>query len=190
MRHLRPIATLLALGAIIAACASPAGTSGGEATQGTDASEPAPTAAGGDGDSGGGGGSGGGANGSMTYEITGDYEASGELPFLAAGISLWVEEAGGWVASFANPSGEGAYIQLNTQAAEGTTGQIWNYGDGTVIIGAVSGSDTGMGCTFTLTKNDPSGLEGDLDCTSAIVTNAETGENGTVQITAHWEGHP
>jgi hypothetical protein len=185
MRHLRRCLALLAVAVITAACsASPGSSSGGDGQPST-GSQPSQAAA-----SSGGGGGGGGANGSVTYEITGDYEASGELPFLAGGISQWVESAGGWVANFGNQSGEGAVILINTQAAEGTTGQIFTYGDTSVVLTAISTPDSGFDCTFNLTKNDSSGLAGDLDCNSVIAADATTGAQKHVKVTAHWDAHP
>jgi hypothetical protein len=186
MRHPRPLLALFAMAALTGACSGPPGSSGGE-SQGSEpstGSQPSQAAASG----GGGGGGGGGANGSVTYEITGDYQASGELPFLSAGVSTWVESAGGWVANFANQDGT-AYVLLNTQAAEGTPGQIFTYGDGKVILAAGSG-ETGMGCTFNMTKNDSSGLAGSLDCTAAIAADATTGAQKHVKVHAEWDAHP
>ena len=185
MRHLRSCLALLAVAAITAACSASPGSSSGGGGQPSTGSQPSQAAA-----SSGGGGGGGGANGSVTYEITGDYEASGELPFLAGGISQWVESAGGWVANFGNQSGEGAVILINTQAAEGTTGQIFTYGDTSVVLTAISTPDSGFDCTFNLTKNDSSGLAGDLDCNSVIAADATTGAQKHVQVTAHWDAHP
>src|SRR4029077_2693707 len=93
MRHLRLTTALLAMTAIAVACSSPGQSSNGGASQaassqGAGASEAAASSGGG------GGGGGGGANGSVTYEIKGEYEASGELPFLAGGLSTWIESAG------------------------------------------------------------------------------------------------
>jgi hypothetical protein len=190
MRHPRPFAALLAIAAITVACsAAPGSSSGGESSQGGEASQGGgvsqPAAS-----TGGGGGGGGGANGSITYEITGDYQASGELPFLAGGISLWIESAGGWVANFGDASGAGSeVILLNTQAAEGTPGQIFTYGDGTIILAAGSG-ETGMGCTFTMDQNDANSLKGHVECTSAIAANATTGAQLHVQVNAQWDAHP
>ena len=187
MRHLRPYLALLAIAAMTACSAggSPDGASQGN--QPSTGSQPSQAAAS-TGDGGGGGG--GGANGSITYEVTGDYEASGELPFLAGGISQWVESAGGWVANFGNQSGEGAVILLNTQAADGTSGQIMTYGDGSIVLTAISTPDSGFDCTFNLTKNDSSGLAGDLDCKSAIAADTTTGAQKNVRVTAHWDAHP
>jgi len=188
MRHLRRYLALFAMVALIAACSGPPGSSSGGQSQGNEpstGSQPSQAAA-----SSGGGGGGGGANGSVTYDITGDYTASGELPFLAAGISQWVESAGGWVANFANQSGEGAVILINTQAAEGTQGQIFTYGDGSIVLTAISTPDSGFDCTFNLTKNDSSGLAGDLDCKSAIAADTTTGAQKNVRVTAHWDAHP
>ncbi|HTI29499.1 MAG TPA: hypothetical protein VL687_03975 [Methylomirabilota bacterium] len=188
MRHLRPFAALVTVAALTVACGSSPG-SGGE-SQGAEpstGSQPSQAAAS---SGGGGGGGGGGANGSVTYEITGDYQASGELPFLAGGLSLWVESAGGWVANFANQSGEGPVILINTQAAEGTPGQIFTYGDTSVIMTAISTAEAGNSCTFNLTKNDSTGLAGDVHCDSAIASDVSSGAQKHVQLTAHWDAHP
>jgi hypothetical protein len=186
MRHLRSFAALLTIAAITVAC-SPGAGSGGESqgAQPSTGSQPSQAAA----SSGGGGGGGGGANGSMTYEITGDYEASGELPFLAGGVSLWIEQSEGWAAFFGATDGSGAVIQINTQSGEGTPGQIWNFGDGTAAVTATSDPGSGSGCTFTLTKNDSSGTAGSVECSSAIVTNLTTGTIGQARVSAEWTGH-
>jgi hypothetical protein len=189
MRHLRSFAALLTIAAVTVAC-SPASSSGGESQGGQPSSGSQPSqAAASQGGSGGGGGGGGGANGSVTYEITGDYQASGELPFLAGGISLWIEQEEGWVANFANQSGEGAYVLINTQSAEGTPGQIFTYGDGTIILTAVSDPGSGFNCTFDLEKNDSSGTKGHVECTSATAANNSTGAQLHVQLTADWDAH-
>jgi len=92
--------------------------------------------------------------------------------------------------NFANQSGEGAVILINTQAAEGTEGQSFTYGDGSIVLTAVSTPDSGMDCTFNLTKNDSSGLTGDMDCNSAIAADTTTGAQKHVKVTAHWDAHP
>ena len=186
MRHLRSFAALLAIAAITVACGS-SSSSGGQ-SQGSEpstGSQPSQAAA-----SSGGGGGGGGGKGSITYEISGDYQASGEEPFLAGGTSLWIESAGGWVANFADPQGNGSVvILLNTQTADGTPGEIFTFGDGTIILVA-GGGDSGMGCTFNHEKNDSSGLKGDVTCTSAIAVNNTTGAQLHVQVHAEWDAHP
>ena len=186
MRHLRQFAPLLAIAAITVACGtSPGASSGGESSQGSEpstGSQPSQAAA----SSGGGGG---GANGSITYEITGDYEASGELPFLAAGGSTWIESANGWAANFANQSGGGAVITLNTQEGQ-TIGQGLTYGDGAITVIAASDSQGGTDCTFTLEKNDPNGLKGHVECTKALAVDNATGSQKNVQFTAQWDAHP
>ncbi len=185
MRHLRQFTALLAIAAITVACGtSPGASSGGESSQGSEpssGSQPSQAAA-----STGGGGGGGGANGSITYEITGDYEASGELPFLAGGISTWIESEGGWLANFAEASGGTAAILLNTA----TSGQILTYGDGTVIIAATSAATSGFDCTFSITKNDSSGLTGSMECNDILAANATSGAQLTVDISAEWDAHP
>jgi hypothetical protein len=136
---------------------------------------------------GGGGGGGGGANGSITYEITGDYEDSGEVPFQPL-ISNWIESEGGWLANFVMEDGEGAYVQMNT--ATSGAGQILNFGDGTVLISAVSDPSTGFDCTFTFTKNDSTGLAGSMECNDIIGANLTSGAQLTVDISAEWDAHP
>ena len=185
MRHLPLSTALLAMTAIAVACSSPGSSSNGGASQaasseGAGASQPAASS--------GGGGGGGGANGSVTYEISGDYKASGELPFLAGGLSLWVESAGGWVANFSNPSGGDTVVLINTQAASGTPGQIFEFGNGEILVTATSAE--GSACTFTLTKNDSSGLTGDVKCTDTLAIDNSTGAQKHVQLTAHWDAHP
>lgn len=185
MRHLRPLTALLAMAALITACSS-SSSSGGE-SQGSEpstGSQPSQAAA----TTGGGGGDGGGANGSITYEITGDYEASGELPFLAGGVSTWIEASGGWVANFADPAGGGSVILLNTQEGQ-TIGQGLTYGDGSVTVIVTSDAGSGTDCTFTLDKNDADGLKGHAECTSAFGVD-NTGARKNVQLTAQWDAHP
>ena len=80
-------------------------------------------------------------------------------------------------------------IQINTQTAEGTTGQIWNFGDGTALVVATSDLGTGGGCEFNLTKNDPTGTAGSIDCDAIYTLVTGAGGNGTVHVTAEWEGH-
>jgi hypothetical protein len=189
MPHLRLITALLAVAAITAACSSTQNATSGGQSQGSQpstGSQPSQAAA----SSGAGGGGGGsGANGSITYEITGDYEASGELPFLAGGISLWVESANGWVANFADPAGGGAVIALNTQEGQ-TISQGLTYGDGSVTVIAASDAGSGSDCTFTLDKNDPDGLKGSVDCSSALAVDNNNGSQKDVTFNAQWDAHP
>jgi hypothetical protein len=193
MRHLRSVIAFVAIALLAVACSSPSASqptdsNGGGGGEGS--SEP--SSGGGEAtatpDGGGGGGGGGGANGSITYQITGDYEASGELPFIALGLSLWDETQGGWVANFVQPSGEGPYILLNTATLG--SGQILSFGDGTVLVVAISDPNSGYDCTFTLDKNDTSGLKGSMECSNTSGTNVNTGAQLSVQIHAEWDAHP
>jgi hypothetical protein len=178
MRHLRPHLALLAMAAIIAACSGPPGSSSGAESQGSEpstGSQPSQAAAS--------GGGGSGANGSITYDITGDYEASGELPFLAA-ASVFDSNTQGWQASFAASGGSGTVISLTTVSQ----GQVFSFGDGTAVVIAVSESSSGSGCTFSLNKNDASGLSGHVECSSAGVV--QQSGTGKVRLTADWDAHP
>jgi hypothetical protein len=179
MRHLRPYLALLAIAAITAACSgSPGSSSGGEPSTGNQPSQAAASTGGGDG----GGGGGGGANGSITYEITGGYEASGELPFQPL-VSVFDASIGGWSATFVD-SGGGTIITLNT-AGEA---QAISFGDGTAVVIGVSAAGSGQGCTFTITKNDASGLAGHVECTDADASQGSG--TGKAKLTADWDAHP
>lgn len=97
MRRLRRIPLLLVTSAIPIACSPPAGSSG------------VPSRAGQPGASSGGGG---GSGGSISYEISGDYNASGELSFLAQGLTRF--ENGIWIAYFATGVNATTFFQVNT----------------------------------------------------------------------------
>jgi hypothetical protein len=181
MRPLRPLFLCLAISAtIIAACGSPAasGAGGPTATSGAgeatatapgEPTQPPPTT---------GGGGGGGANGSVTYQISGDYTASGELPFVTQVSSF---SNGGWTATFANESAA-ELIQINTIA--GTL--VVAYGDATVAIAA---SPT-TGCTVNVTKSDSTGLAGDFQCSGPIAAKSATGTQINVTFSGAFSGHP
>ena len=174
MRNLRPIIGFLAIAAITVACSTPGASSGGQqsqapgASQRTGASEPAAST---------GGGGGGGANGSITYQITGDYTASGELPFIPVASSF---ASGGWAAYFADTNGK--VIQLNTDPGIA----LFGFGENTHVVSGVKGAN----CTFNFTKNDSGGLAGSMEChDTQLLTNA-TGALGKVNVNAHWDAHP
>jgi hypothetical protein len=178
MRHLRPHFALLAVAALVAACSGPPGTSPGGQSQGgtpSTGSQPSQAAAS--------GGGGGGANGSITYQITGDYTASGELPFQPA-ASLFNATLGGWQASFADTAAGTTFISLTTV----TQGRVLTFGDGTAVVVGVSDSSSGSGCTFTVDKNDAGGLSGHIDCSSAGVV--QPSGTGKAHLTADWDAHP
>lgn len=176
MRHLRPYLALLTIAAIAVACASsPGSSSGATGSQGGGASQPAASAGGG-----------GGAKGSITYEITGAYQASGEIPFVAS-ASKWIASEGGWLANFKQTSAGGAYILLNTQ----TKGQILNFGDANAVVTTTSVAGSPFDCTFNITANDSSGLKGSVQCTAVpVITTTTTTEAITVDISANWDVHP
>jgi len=137
MRQLRPYAALLAIAAVIVACSSSPGASSGG--QGGGASQPGTSTGGG-----------GAANGSVTYEISGGYTRSGELP--------WVPERsvftnGSWYMSFADASGTGKIILVIS-----TPGIIF----GNTEIAIPDGIEPA--CTFTFTRQDANGAAGSFDC--------------------------
>ena len=183
MRHLRSYLALLAIAAITAACSgSPGSSSGGASSDGSQpstGSQPSQAAAS---TGGGDGGGGGGANGSITYEITGGYEASGELPFQPL-VSVFDASIGGWSATFVD-SGGGTIITLNTLSEA----QAISFGDGTAVVIGASAAGSGQGCTFTITQNDAGGFSGHVECTDADASQ-ESG-TGKAKLTADWDAHP
>lgn len=184
MRHLRPFSALLAIAAITVACSSaPGGSSGAqnsqgaEASQGVEASQPSESTGGG---GGGGGGGGSGANGSATYEISGEYSASGELPFIPLGLSLFVD--GGWLAYFGETGGD-TIIQISTNP----DGLIASFVSPQV---SVSGT-VDNGCDFNITKNDSGGLAGSFECRGVqAITGGTTPTLIQVDFRGDFEGHP
>jgi hypothetical protein len=186
MRHLRPFSALLAIAAITVACSSaPGGSSGAqnsqgaEASQGVEASQPSESTGGGDGGGGGGGGGGSGANGSATYEITGDYSASGELPFIPLGLSQFVD--GGWFAYFGETGGD-TILQISTNPE----GLIANFGSPQA---SVPGTEDN-GCDFNITKNDSSGLTGSFECHDVLAFTQGTVTQIRVDFRGEFDAHP
>lgn len=168
-----PVVLLVAVGLLLAACAStasqpPAESSGGEpsaAESQTAASQP------------GGGGGGVGADGSVQYEISGDYSDSGELAFVPAGS--FFEQNGSSYLSFTN-QGESTvlFIQLNDS---GNSVQFGNE-EATVTTDAVA-------CTFNLTRDDATGAAGTFDCSNAFIVLASGNEVGSGTIRGTFEAH-
>lgn len=184
MRHLRPILAFLVISAILVACSSPGGGSSGPSSEASSgASQPGASQPGASqvtaSSDGGGGGGGGGLNGSITYQIRGDYTASGELPFIPTGVSNF--GSGGWAAWFGE-QGESTVIQLNTSP----DASIANFGNAEVAI--VGTKDTG--CTFNFTKNDASGLAGSVECHGIQAVKSQASSLIHVDFTATWDAHP
>jgi hypothetical protein len=169
-----------ALGLLLAACGGDDdSSSGGDGTTADAASES---------DAGGDGGDGGveitDENGSITFEISGDVSASGDLPFFAieaggASLSMWDDAQGGWVAYFGEGGDSQEVIQLNTTPGS----EIINYGDGTLLVSGTSQS----GCTFDFSQNDADGFKGTVDCTGLIAFDGD--EQKTANMTASFDGH-
>jgi len=194
MRLLRPLSSILLILALVAACGS---TSSGDANDGGGGSSGATASSdvggyGGDGSSeetppgdgnGGGGGSGVdlGNNGTITYQLGGDLERSGELKFvyLEGAMSQFAE--GGWVAYFYSDSDPNLIIQINSNPAS----NILNYGDGeSLVVGTEE-----AGCTFDYSTNDESGLVGTIDCPTTVASNVNTGDLITVSLHATVDAH-
>lgn len=180
MRHLRPILAFLVISAFLVACSSPGGGSSGPSSEASSgASQPDASQATASSDGGGGGAGGGGLNGSITYQISGDYTASGELPFFPTGVSNF--GSGGWAAWFGEQGGD-TVIQLNTNP----DASIANFGNTEVAIVGIK--DTG--CTFNFTKNDASGLAGSVECRGIQAVKSQASSLIHVDFTATWDAHP
>ena len=182
MRHPRTIVSLVVIAALATACSSAPGGGSSEPSSGAEASASAAPSAGPS--LGGGGGGGGGANGSITYQITGDAQATGELPFFPLSLSIFDPSANGWVAYFLTQDGANSVV-LNLAP----DGQIFLYTDGTLTVTGVSDPSSETGCTFNVTKNDAGGTAGRLTCTSALVVDG-SGALKHAAVTAHWDAHP
>ena len=116
-------------------------------------------------------------------EITGDAQASGELPFFPLSLSLFDPSVNGWIAYFLTQDGVSSVV-LNL-AAEG---QIFLYSNGSLTVTGVSDPSSGTGCTFTITKNDAGGTAGSVICTSALVADRSGGLKHA-SVSAHWDAH-
>jgi hypothetical protein len=123
------------------------------------------------------GSAGGGANGSITFAISGDYEASGEFPFIPAASAF---SNGGWSAMFSE-SGE-AIISMNTLPG----GFSIAFGDSVVVITGIE-SD---GCTFDLSRNDSGGFAGNVECDGPIGFMVSSGAMITVHVQAEFSAQP
>ena len=176
MRKLHTLIVMSAISILAVAC----GSSGGNSTEGTPttgqpsvtdggaATTPAESGGVGSGD----------ASNSLTYVITGDYEASGELPFVPEASAF---SNGGWSATFSE-SGNEALVVMNTIPG----GVIATYGDSQV---AVPGSEA-EGCTFDFTQNDSGGLSGSFECTGIVTAMSQTGQQITVDFSGQFDAHP
>jgi hypothetical protein len=194
MRTVRSFAIWLAVAAITGACANaspgagsqpPAGSESGVASQAPGvsqqpgASEPAASA-------------GSGANGSIKYQITGEYTGSGELPFLPTygdySSYFTPGEGAGWNAMFQDPANPDDHqISLNTKT---TLGEELFYRDQPIVVALSGATSSPDECTFTSTKNDETGLIGSVVCTSAELFQADGMPTLNVTFAAQWDAHP
>jgi hypothetical protein len=154
MRFLRLLVALTMLVATLAACG------GGSAQTTDDGAAGTPTTAGqSTGTTQGGSSGGGGTTGanSITYEISGGFEASGEEPFNAS-LSFFSE--GVWVMNFGSAS------TVLLLALDPSTPSV-NWTNGTTSAGADSSN-----CEFNITRQDASGASGSFSCSNVAVVNA------------------
>jgi hypothetical protein len=173
----RPFPVLFtALALLLSACApaasqTPSESSGGEPSAA--ASQAAASQAGG----GGGGGGGAGANGSVQYEISGDYSDSGELAFVPA--ASYFDQSGVSYMSFTN-EGSSTVIFISI----GDQGNFVQYGNEEASVT----TDT-QSCTFNLSRDDATGAAGTFDCANALVVQASGSQVGTGTIRGTFEAH-
>lgn len=167
-----PAVFLVALALLLAACAPAASQPLSESS-----GEPSPAQSGPAASQPGGGGGDGGANGSVQYEISGDYSDSGELAFVPAGS--FFDQNGSSYMSFTN-QGETTvlFIQLNDS---GNSVQFGNQ-EATVTTDAAA-------CTFNLTRDDATGAAGTFECSNALIVLASGNEVGSGTIRGTFEAH-
>ena len=124
-------------------------------------------------------GSGGGENGSVSFQISGDYETSGEFPFIPLASAF---SNGGWSATF-GVDGSDAILVMNTIPGSLTV----SYGDTEVVITAIEAA----GCNFDLDQNDANGLVGSFACSSAAIGfRSQSGAMITVNFSGEFAAHP
>lgn len=174
MRAVRSFVLMLVVSATTIACGSDGGSSG----EGTETTQPSVSVGGGGGATETSGGGGSGANRSVTYEISGDYEASGELPFVTA-LSTFTN--GGWVGYFGEENGD-TIVQVNSM----TGTQIINFGNPEVSVPGTAAT----GCTIDFTQNDADGFAGSFDCQGIIAARNDTGAAVTVDFNGEFDAHP
>ncbi len=120
----------------------------------------------------------------ITYEITGEYEASGEAAFDEEG-SNYTEEGyldifrEGWTAYFENEAANHT-IRLVTRPDD----QVVEFFGGDVVVRADGRAGSDDECNFTITKNDASGPVGSAVCERAVLH-----PNGStyVNLSIEWE---
>ena len=173
MRTMRILIAGAALSLIAAACGDDdaSTTTAPDDTNGSVATTTATTA--------GSTGSGGGENGSVTFQISGDYETSGEFPFIPLASAF---SNGGWSATF-GVDGSDAILVMNTIPGSLTV----SYGDTEVVISAIEAA----GCNFDLDQNDANGLVGSFACSSAAIGfRSQSGAMITVNFSGEFAAHP
>ncbi len=183
MRRPTLLLTTIVVGLLVAACAAPSGEPGSSdggngSSQGQPVQTDEPTTS--DGGSGGnGGGGGGGANGSVTFEITGDVNESGELPFTPILGGFFQQERRQLHAVRGTPiapTARSSFIIAVARTAERLRLRQWD--------GRRSRPPTATGMS---PSNDDSGATGSFTCNDAMAI-TETGF-GTVDVHGEFDAH-
>ena len=157
----------LALVALLLVAACGDDDSGGDTTTTAGGSSATTTTAGGGGIVG---------DDSVSYTISGDYDTSGELPFVGAASTFNNE---GWSATFA--TSDDVLVIFNT--IPGQMAVI--YGDTQV---AVTGTE--LECNFNFTQNDANGLVGTFSCSGATGVGGGGTSTISVDISGEVNAHP
>lgn len=165
----------IAVAGLVAACGGSGPTQGpGVATQGPAAGSTDPGGGGG-GSGGSGGGSGGGGTGTATYQVTGDVQKSGELPFFAFGSRFGGEA--GVALNFTKE--DGAILSIGEIAGE----QI------VALVDEAHGLNWTKCETFEL-RIDGTNASGRFDCSQGVGSVVADGSIVTnIHITGTFEAH-
>jgi hypothetical protein len=124
--------------------------------------------------------------GSISYQITGGYTLSGELPFAPSRGNYFNPSAnGGWLVLFAeDPLSRTDYLWLRTRPSN----EEIQFGKGGITVDA--GIATSDKCTWKLTKNDASGLSGTVICKSAELWKDNGRFMTKISFRAQWDAQP
>jgi len=185
MKRMRSLAPVLLLVLLLGACGGGAGDdTSGDGTSGGDESVTTTTGTveGGDDEGSTDSGSGGvdvGNNGSIRFEISGNWEGEGEWPFIPA-ASVFVNDI--WSMSFApkiDGTGDGIFtLMLDDENF------FMTYGTNEGVISG--GTDQ---CELDLDRSDADGTAGNFECTNLVVLPTNGSMTDGVNFSATFETH-
>ncbi len=123
------------------------------------------------------GSSGGGANGSIEFEISGNWEENGEFVFIPA-ASIFTD--GYWSLSFA-PNADGSGDAVITVLLMPDSYYV-SYGDADIAVGG--GSDQ---CQFDISDQTVDGVSGDIECSDLTGIPAESSMRDGINFNATFD---